>query len=74
MRGNTACDKCGQIDIIRVAGTAHHGPTDSGASISLGMAHGHINVDRYICGNCGYVETWVQPEDIEKLRIHFQTK
>ena len=72
MRRNSACDKCGKIDIIHVPGDAHHGPTDSGANISLGLAHGHVNVDRYICGNCGYVEHWVQPGEIEKLRIHFQ--
>ena len=72
MRGNTACDKCGQIDIIHVPGDAHHRPTDSSANISLGRAHGHANVDRFVCGNCGYVETWVQPEHIEKLRIHYQ--
>lgn len=72
MRRNSACVKCGEIDVIHVPGVAHKGPTDSGANISLGTLHSNVHVDRYVCGNCGYVEHWLQPGDIEKLRARFQ--
>jgi predicted nucleic-acid-binding Zn-ribbon protein len=72
MKRTATCDKCGHQDIIHVPGESHSGLTDSGANISLGKMHGHVAVDRYVCGNCGFIEFWVQPEEIEKLRLRYQ--
>ncbi len=45
------------------------GPYGSGNNLWLGNAiFSAVNVDRYICCSCGYIEEWIKKEDIEKVR------
>ncbi len=68
MKNNNQCGKCGSRDVIRIpGGIAAHG---SGNFIPTGgLWHGTAKVVRYLCGQCGFSEEWIEsPEDIAKIR------
>lgn len=67
MKNQHICPKCGSDDIFIVDGSAEtHG---AGNNIPNGMTiFSYIPVDRYICGNCGFVEEWLRKKDIERAR------
>ncbi len=67
MKGTGICPKCGGRDILKVKGDA--GPYGTGSNIKAGLTiFSSILVDRYICCNCGYVESWINKDDISKLK------
>lgn len=64
MMYNAVCRKCGSGEIVRI-----NGYTDSygaGNNIRTGVFT-HINVNRYICCQCGYTEEWIDKSDLQKL-------
>ena len=72
MRGNTCmkdskiCPKCRSVDIVRIDGYA--GAHGAGNNVMIGMSiFSAVNVNRYICCNCGFTEEWIDKEDIEKI-------
>ena len=67
MKNSKICPKCGSIDIIVVNGWS--GLYGSGNNIMIGKTiFSAVPVNRYICGNCGYSEEWINREDIEKVK------
>ena len=74
MKQNKICPKCNSYEIIRVPGQA--GAYGSGNNIPMGMTiFSSIKVTRYVCGNCGYSEEWIDnPIDIEKIKDKFGKK
>ena len=67
MKNTKTCPKCGSYDIIRIDGYA--GPHGSGNNIMVGMSiFSAVNVNRYICGSCGYSEEWIDQKDIERVK------
>ncbi len=67
MKYTKKCPKCGSNDILYSKGyTEGRGV---GSNIIYGATiFSAVDVDRYICGNCGYVEHFVRELDIKKLR------
>ncbi len=67
MKNTKICPKCGANDIIRING--HAGAYGSGNNIMLGATiFSAVNVNRYICCDCGFTEEWIDKEDIEKIK------
>lgn len=67
MKNAKTCPKCGAIDIVRVDGYA--GAYGSGNNIMLGKSiFSAVNVNRYICCNCGFAEEWIDKVDIERIK------
>ena len=68
MKQNHVCPKCNSQDIIRIPGMV--GPYGSGNNISTGWTvFNRVTVTRYLCGQCGYSEEWIDDtEDIRKLK------
>ena len=67
MKYTKHCPKCGSYDILYAKGNAES--YGAGSNIMCGVTiYSAVDVDRYICGNCGYVEHFVRTRDIEKLR------
>lgn len=67
MKIKQECPKCNSENIIRIPGEV--GPYGSGNNITVGATIlSAIKVTRYLCGNCGYTEEWIDnKQDIEKL-------
>jgi len=67
MKYSKKCPKCGSSDILYAKG--YTGGYGAGSNIFYGMTvFSAVDVDRYICGNCGFVEHYVRTGDIESLR------
>ena len=67
---NGKCPKCGETDIIKVGGNAE--AYGEGNYIQCGMTNrSMVDLDRYVCCNCGFIEEWVDTRDIEKIKKAF---
>ena len=67
MKNTRICPKCSSADIVRIDGYA--GPYGSGNHIMTGnTVFSAVNVNRYVCCECGYTEEWIDREDIEKVK------
>ena len=67
MKNTKTCPKCSSSDIVRIDGYA--GPYGAGNNIMTKRTIlSAVNVNRYICCNCGYTEEWIDKEDIEKVK------
>lgn len=66
MKYSKVCPKCQSTNIVRIDGyTGAHG---AGNNVMIGMSiFSAVNVNRYICCNCGFTEEWIDKEDIEKV-------
>ena len=54
-------------DIVRIDG--YSGPYGTGNNImTKNTIFSAVNVNRYICCECGYTEEWIDREDIEKVK------
>ena len=65
MKNSNQCTKCNSTQIVQIKG----GGTWTGYynQINIGSMK-PILVTRYLCGNCGFSEEWIDnPEDIDKL-------
>lgn len=66
MKNIKSCPKCQSKDIVRFDGSA--GPYGTGNNIMLGRTiFSAVKVNRYICCSCGFIEEWIDNEDIEKI-------
>lgn len=67
MKYNKKCPKCGSTDILYVKG--YTGGYGAGSNIMYGATvFSAVDVDRFVCGKCGYIEHYVRTSDIERLR------
>lgn len=67
MKYSKKCPKCGSSDILYAKG--YTGGYGAGSNIFYGMTvFSAVDVDRYICGNCGFIEHYVRTGDIASLR------
>lgn len=67
MKYTGKCPKCGSNDILYAKGNT--GAYGSGSNIMYGVTiFSAVDVDRYICGSCGYIEHFVREADIKSLR------
>jgi predicted nucleic-acid-binding Zn-ribbon protein len=71
MKTTGKCPKCASPDILRIPGQV--GAFGSGNNIPAGRTiFASVKVTRYLCGQCGYCEEWVDsPSDLEKLRAKY---
>lgn len=67
MKNARICPKCSSADIVRIDG--YTGAYGSGNNMMIGnTVFSAVNVNRYICCECGYTEEWIDREDIEKVK------
>lgn len=67
MKDTKTCPKCNSSDVVRIDGYA--GPYGTGNNImTKSTIFSAVNVNRYICCECGYTEEWIDREDIEKVK------
>ena len=67
MEKTRSCAKCGSSEILRIPGSV--GAFGSGNNIQLGATlFSSVKVTRYLCGDCGFLEEWVESADLQKLR------
>lgn len=67
MKNTKICPKCQSSDIVRIDG--HTGAYGIGNNIMTGKTiFSTVNVHRYICCSCGFVEEWIDREDIEAVK------
>jgi len=74
MKQSKICPKCSSPEIIRIPGEL--GAYGSGNVIPMGMTiFSSIKVTRYLCGNCGFSEDWIDnPQDLKKIKDKFGRK
>ncbi len=61
------CPKCNSADIVRFDGSA--GAYWAGNNVMVGnTVFSAVNVNRYVCCNCGFTEEWIDAEDLEKIK------
>ena len=66
MKNSKLCTKCRSSNIVRIDG--YSGAYGTGNNIMVGASiFSSVNVNRYICCECGFTEEWIDREDIEKV-------
>lgn len=66
MKNTKICPKCQSTNIVRIDG--YSGAYGSGNNVMTGNTiFSAVNVNRYICCNCGFTEEWIDKEDIQKI-------
>ena len=66
MKNCKICPKCRSGNIVRIDGYA--GAYGSGNNVMTGASiFSAVNVNRYICGECGFTEEWIDKEDLDKV-------
>ena len=66
MKNNRVCPKCQSTNIVRVDG--YTGAYGVGNNVMVGISvFSAVNVNRYICCDCGFTEEWIDKEDLEKI-------
>ncbi len=67
MKDTKICPKCKSFDIVRIDGYA--GAYGTGNNVMVGNSiFSAVNVNRYICCNCGFTEEWIDENDLEKIK------
>lgn len=64
MKNRRLCPKCQSNYIARIEGRADG--FGSGNNIMIGAL-----VTRYICLNCGFLEEWLEANELEKIRRQY---
>ncbi len=67
MKNTGKCPKCGCTEIVTFA---IQGPS---AYVTFGgrvPKQGGMRLDRYACGNCGFVEEWLDDTGVQSLHDH----
>jgi ribosomal protein S27AE len=69
MKKQNNCSKCGSTQLIRIPIMLGEGP-----HIAIGDRLMHsIPVVQFVCGACGFIETWVAgDDDLGKLREQYE--
>jgi len=66
MKNSKRCPKCQGENILRFDGRC--GPYGSGNNIMAGNTiFSGVNVNTYVCIDCGYTEEWIDKEDLARL-------
>ena len=68
MKNTNTCPKCQKHNIVRFDGST--GPYGTGNNIYLGttmFSQIHVNVNRYVCCDCGFSEEWIDTCDLNKI-------
>jgi ribosomal protein S27AE len=66
MKNSNLCPKCKSGNIVRIDG--YSGPYGTGNNVMTGSTiFSAVNVNRYICLECGYTEEWIDSGDLEKI-------
>ena len=68
MQNTKTCPKCKGPNVVRVDGNV--GPYGTGNNMATGnglFLSNFVNVNRYICCNCGFTEEWIDKEDLAKV-------
>jgi ribosomal protein S27AE len=64
MKNSNTCPKCQSRDIMRIPGSNSENYIPFGLTVFTA-----IPVTRYLCGQCGFIEEWIDSQDdIEQLR------
>ena len=67
MKNTKICPKCGSVNIVRIDG--YTGPYGSGNNVMTGNTiFSTVNVNRYVCCDCGFTEEWIDNADIDKVK------
>lgn len=68
MKNSKTCPKCHASDVIRVDASNSENYIPFGLTVFTA-----IPVSRYLCGQCGFSEEWVDsPDDLERLRKKYR--
>ncbi len=66
MKNIKLCPKCNSSNIVRIDG--YTGAYGSGNNVMVGKSvFSGVDVNRYICCECGFTEEWIDKEDISKI-------
>ena len=66
MKNIKLCPKCNSGNIVRIDG--YTGAYGSGTNVMVGKSvFSGVDVNRYICCECGFTEEWIDKEDISKI-------
>lgn len=66
VKNSKFCPKCRSTNIVRIDGYAV--AYGSGNNVLTGASiFSAVNVNRYICGSCGFTEEWIDKEDLDKV-------
>ncbi|MBE6675555.1 MAG: hypothetical protein IJF08_07915 [Clostridia bacterium] len=66
MKNTNTCPKCGKHNIVRFDG--YTGAYGSGNNVMTGATvFSGVNVNRYICCDCGFTEEWIDTCDLDKI-------
>ena len=66
MKNIKLCPKCNSGNIVRIDG--YTGAYGSGNNVMVGKSVlSGVDVNRYICCECGFTEEWIDKEDISKI-------
>lgn len=70
MKQSKQCPKCGSRDILEEEG----GLSDTSSIRIGGSLFSRIPVVHTVCTDCGYVETWVNEEDLHYIKKEKQKR
>lgn len=72
MKTTGKCAKCGSTEVLRIPGQV--GAFGAGNNIPAGKTlFSSVKVARFLCGQCGYSEEWVESAaDLQKLREKYR--
>lgn len=62
MRDSKVCKKCNSKDIVKA--DYRPGGRNEKYNIVVNMGLNSVDIDTYLCCNCGYVENWVPSEEV----------
>lgn len=66
MRDSRTCPKCGCTEILRIEGSV--GAHGIGNNVTAGATiFASVKLPRYICCRCGYLEEWVDRQDLSQI-------
>lgn len=67
MKNTRVCTKCKSTDVVRIDG--HIGANGGGNYLRLGASiFSSVIVNRYVCCSCGFVEEWVDKNDLMQVK------
>ncbi|MBO5915260.1 MAG: hypothetical protein J6Q72_07915 [Clostridia bacterium] len=71
MKHSHSCPKCNGQNILAARGeTQAYGIGDN---VRAGIAKQAI-VTKYVCTDCGYIEEWLDKDELEKLKKYYEKK
>lgn len=73
MKRTGKCPKCDNSEIIIVPGDTGVYGVGNNIPTSLYVLN-YVKVPRYVCCSCGYVEEWIETEDILKVKKKYGKK